>query len=134
MRMKRGIVLLVGLAIVLAGPALAGKPAGAQKSALTVKGMVMSWESGKTLKIRDRAGKDVTFEIDAATHLKGTPAAGEMIVVQYRIQDSKNLATAVLPWAPGAATDKKTAESKPPARPAPKPVSATPAPQQQEKK
>lgn len=98
--MKKSIVVLAVVFLVAFGfVALAAGPAD-QKSPkpaahLSFKGTVSALdEVGKTLKVKDAAGKEMEFSFSGA-QIKGTLKVGETVVVKYHQMEGKNMATSI---------------------------------------
>jgi Cu/Ag efflux protein CusF len=116
--MKRILILMVALLtlVAFAGGVMAQAPAKTEKPAATAPekaapapekskpaaekpkfgGTVMSYETGKMIKVKRSDGKEMTFNVTKKTELKGEVKEGALVTILYKKEGGKTVATAII--------------------------------------
>ena len=91
---RRNLALVAALVIALSGSAFASKKSSAKHVAV---GTITSIDSNKVVVSEKVKGKDqtMTYSFDSATQKSGNLAVGTPVTVQYRTENSQNIATTV---------------------------------------
>lgn len=94
--MRKFLALAVVAAFALSMPALAAQTKPAEKGD-HAKGTITAWDdASKTMKVKDKNGKEWEFMWNDQTKVTGTPKVGEMVNLQYmKDKDGKSVATHV---------------------------------------
>ena len=98
--MRKFLVTLAALFTIIAfvGGALAEeKKAAKQKvaKAKTVAGTVLAYDEGKTIKVKGAKDKEWTFDISADAKIKGEVKEAVKVVVDYKKEGDKLIATSI---------------------------------------
>src|SRR6266571_740886 len=91
----RNVALIAGLAAALSGSAFAAQKSGGSKHVAV--GTITSIDANQVVVNERVKGKDqqMTFKLDSATRKTGQLANGTPVTIQYRTENSQNIATAV---------------------------------------
>ncbi len=92
--MRKVIALAVVLGVAFSLPLLAAETPKPAKP-VAAKGVVVAWEEGKSLKIKEHSGKEMEFALTEKTKVVGQPAVGETVVVHFTTAEGKHVASHV---------------------------------------
>jgi len=102
---------VAALVVALSGSAFASKKSSAKHVAV---GTITSIDSNQVVVSEKVKGKDqtMTYSFDSATQKSGNLAVGTPVTVQYRTENSQNIATTVRERSGNAVTSKASKKSK----------------------
>ena len=108
---RRNLALVAALVVALSGSAFASKKSSAKHVAV---GTIASIDSNQVVVSEKVKGKDqtMTYSFDSATQKSGNLAVGTPVTVQYRTENSQNIATTVRERSGSGLTSKASKKSK----------------------
>ena len=109
--MRRNLALVATLVVALSGSAFAQKKSSGKHVAV---GTISSIDSNQVVVSEKVKGKDqtMTYSFDSATQKSGNLAVGTPVTVQYRNENSKNIATTVRERSSNGLTAKPAKKAK----------------------
>jgi Ni,Fe-hydrogenase III component G len=119
--MKKTLIVLIALFAMVAfvsGAVAQQKPETPQSQkhkapkAMHFKGTVAAYEAGKMIKVKGAKEKEMTFDIAANAKIKGEVKEGAKVVVMYKKDGDKMVATSISAAAPKKPKAEKKAEEK----------------------
>lgn len=107
----RNLALVLAFVVALSGSAFASKKSSSKHVAV---GTIASIDSNKVVVSEKVKGKDqtMTYSFDSATQKSGNLAVGTPVTVQYRTENSQNIATTVRERSANGLTAKPAKKSK----------------------